>query len=256
MSRAFPSFCAGFRVAYVVAALGILSSFGVAPHAAAQDVYAGPQPNETSAVRYNEVELQAEVMREVENDQLMATMFAELQETNPAALQQALNRIGAQAHRIAESFLSKDLKVRTGRNQTYPVYDRNNQLTGWRGRTEVRIESRDFVAAGKLIGQLQQHMQVGNVSFSVSPELKRATEQELITEVVQAFRDRAALLTRALDGKAYRLRRLSVQTSGGMPPPRPMTMRAASADMEAMAPVLEGGTSQVNVGAVGMIEIL
>mgnify|MGYP001156627652 FL=1 len=203
------------------------------------------------AVRYNEVDLQTEVMREVQNDQMFASLYAELQEANPAELQNALNKIAQEAHKIAGEF--KSVKVRTGYNQTYPVYDRDNKLVAWRGRTELRLESKDFPSMAKLIARLQPSMQLGGISFGVSPELRKKTEEELMKEAVASFRQRAQVLTEALEGKRYRLRKLSIQTSDGAPPRPMMTMRAAKA--ESYEPVLEGGTSQVNVGAVGTIEI-
>jgi predicted secreted protein len=234
----------GLQVAMVVAGVWLALPL-MAPPAHAQ------APLE--AVRYNEVDLQAEVTREVRNDQLNATMYAEMQHASAAELQSALNRIAADALKAAAEFA--DVKVHTGYIQTYPVYDRANKLSAWRGRSELRVESRDFTAAAKLIGRLQSSMQLSGVVFSVSPELRRQTERELMEEVVQAFRDRAGVLTQALGGKSYRLRKLSVQTAEGVPPPRPMMMRAAKADMESVPPAFEGGTSQVNVGAVGTIEV-
>lgn len=209
--------------------------------------------NDDDRVRFNQVDLQTEVMSEVENDLIVASLAAELQETNPATLQNALNKIVGEAHKVAGEF--KTVKVRTGHNQTYPVYDRNNKLVAWRGRSELRLESNDFSAVAQLISKLQSSMQLGGVSFSVSPELRRQTEEKLLQEAVQSFRQRADLLTQTLGGKIYRLRTLSVQTSSSVPPRPMMTMRAAKADMESYAPVLEGGTSQVNVGAVGTIEV-
>lgn len=234
------------RALRAMAAAGLWLAFIIAPLAHAQ------APLE--AARYNEVDLQAEVTREVRNDQLNATMYAEMQHAGAAELQSALNRVAAEALKAGADF--KDVKVHTGYVQTYPVYDRANKLSAWRGRTELRLESRDFTAAAQLIGRLQSSMQLSGIVFSVSPELRRQTERELMQEVVLAFRDRADVLTRALGGKSYRLRKLSVQTAEGAPPPRPMmTMRAAKADMESVPPALEGGTSQVNVGAVGTIEV-
>ena len=163
--------------------------------------------------RYNQIDLHAEVSREVQNDMMNATMYAEVNESSAAAVTQKLNRIGNDA--IATAKQHKNVKVRTGYNQTYPVYDRNNKLTGWRGRTEVRLESKDFAAASELIGALQGGMQLGGVGFSVSPELRRETENELMKEVVTAFRQRAEVMKQALGAKAYKLRNLSVNTGGG-----------------------------------------
>src|SRR5687768_10452219 len=100
------------------------------------------------APRYNQIELQAEVTREVQNDLMHATMFSELSDSNAGQLTQKLNRIGNDALATAKKY--KDVKVRTGYNQTYPVYDKNNRLTGWRGRTEVRLEGKDFAAVSDL----------------------------------------------------------------------------------------------------------
>lgn len=212
------------------------------------------QAHDSAAMLYNQVDLNTQVMREVENDLIRASLYAELQNADPAALQNELNRIAAAAHAAAREFDS--VKASTGHNRTYPVYDRSNRLIAWRGRSELRLESKDFAAVAKLIGRLQSTMQLGNVSFSISPELQRKTEQEMLQEAVDSFRERAGLLTRALGGKSYRLRKMSVHTSGGAPVPMMAVRSAKAADAESYAPVLEGGTSHVNVGANGTIEVL
>lgn len=211
------------------------------------------QPSAATATGYNEVSLQAEVTREVANDRISATLYAEAQDAVPAALQGTLNRIAAEALHTATGF--KDVRAHTGAIQTYPVYDRDNKLSAWRGRTELRLESRDFAATAKLIARLQSSMQLGGVVFGVSPELRRQTERELLQEVVQAFRERADVLTHALGGKRYRLRTLAVQTGAGVSPRPLMALRAARADAEPAAPVLEAGTSRIDVGASGTIEV-
>lgn len=204
--------------------------------------------------RYNQVELQAEVSREVQNDLMTATMFAELNDANAGQLAGALNRIGNEALKVAAEL--KAVKTRTGINQTYPVYDRNNKLTGWRGRTEVRLESKDFGAMASLIAKLQSNMQLGGVAFAVSPELRRQTQNELMTEVVGAFRERAEVLKKALGGTSYKLRNLSVTSAGMAPAPRYAMARQMAADAAAAPPpAFEGGTSTVQVMATGTIEV-
>src|SRR5689334_22001064 len=116
--------------------------------------------------RYNTVELQSEAQREVQNDLLNATLFVEFNDASPAALANALNKNVNEALRIAKQHAS--VRVRSGNNQTYPVYDKGNVLQGWRGRAEIRIESKDFEAATALIGKLQSSMQLANMGFTVS----------------------------------------------------------------------------------------
>ena len=137
------------------------------------------------APRYNSVELQAEAQREVQNDLLNATLFVELSDASPSALANAVNKSVNDALRIAKEY--KNVRVRSGNNQTYPVYAKAGLLQGWRGRAEIRIESRDFEAASALIGKLQVNMQLGNLTFSVSPEARRGVRQEHAASLVAAL---------------------------------------------------------------------
>ena len=147
------------------------------------------------------------------------------------------------------------MRVRTGNNQTYPVYDRGQRITGWRGRAELRLESKDFQAAAALIGRLQSRMQLGQIGFSVSPEERKAAENEIMAEAIKAFRARAEIVRAALSGRAYKIRRLAVNTGGGFVP-RPLMARAGVAGADAVAaPPLEGGVSQITVSVSGTIEV-
>ncbi len=203
--------------------------------------------------RQNSVDFQAEAQREVANDTLNATLYVESTDTNSAQVANVLNKTLAEALKAAAEF--KTVRARSGGNQTYPVYDRQNKLSAWRGRGEIRLESRDFAAASALIGKLQSGMQLGGVSFSVSAELRRQTENELITEAVAAFRSRAEILRQSLSGRTYKIRKITVNTAGFVPQPRPYLAARAMASAEAAQPPLEGGQSMVTVSANGTIEV-
>jgi predicted secreted protein len=204
--------------------------------------------------RYNTVELQAEAQREVQNDLLNASLYVELNDPSPAALANAINKRVNEALRLAKDY--KGVTVRSGSNQTYPVYSKDNVLQGWRGRAEIRIESKDFEAASGLIGKLQAGMQLSSMSFSVSPEARRAAEDELIAEAIVAFKARAEIVKTALAGRSYKLQRLNLANGYSAPPPRPLMARMAASAPEVAAPNLEAGVSVVTVTASGAIEIL
>ena len=206
------------------------------------------------APRYNIVELQAEAQREVPNDTLSASLYVELNDANPAALADAINKVANNALRVAKDY--KNVRVRSGSNQTYPVYNKG-KLQGWRGRAEIRLESKDFEAASGLIGKLQSGMQLGSLGFSVSPEARRQAESELIVEAIGAFKARAEIVRGALAGRGYKLQRLNVNSGHSAPPPRYAMARAlTAATPEVAAPDFEGGVSMVTVTAVGAIEVL
>ena len=199
--------------------------------------------------------MQADAQREVANDTLSASLFVELNDANPAALANAINKAANEALRVARDY--KGVRVRSGNNQTYPVYTKGNVLQGWRGRAEIRVDSRDFETASALIGKLQARMQLGSLSFSVSPEVRRQTENELIAEAIGAFKARADIVRAALAGRGYKIRRLNVNSGSSAPPPRFAMARAlAAAAPEVAAPDLEGGVSLVTVTVGGAIEVL
>lgn len=215
--------------------------------------FAARAPAADTPPRYNVAEFQAEASREVQNDLLNATLYVELNDPSAAALANALNTRMNEALRIAKEY--KGLRVRSGDNRTYPVYSKGNVLQGWRGRAEIRIEAKDFEAASALIGKLQASMQLANISFSVSPETRRAVEDQLTVEAVAAFKARAEVLRGALAGKGYKLVRLAM--SGGYQPlPRPFAVARAAAAQEVAAPDLEGGVSRIQVVANGAIEVI
>lgn len=204
--------------------------------------------------RFNQVELEAAASREVPNDLMHATLFAEANASAPAEVAATLNRASAEAMKVAAKF--EGVKVATGQAHTYPVYGRDQKLVGWRGRVEVRLESRDFPAVAQLAAKLQPTMQLGGVGFAVSTELRRRVEDELIAEAIAAFRARAEVARKALGGQSYRIRRVALGAGGVAPPPRPLAMaRVAPAMAEAPAPVFEGGETRVQVVAHGTIEV-
>jgi predicted secreted protein len=227
------------------------TALALAAGLAASAALAQPAPEP----RFNQVDLQAEVSREVQNDLMNATVFAEATDPSAAQVAAQLNRLTAEALKAAGEF--KTVKARSGFTSTFPMYDRQNKLTGWRGRSEIRLESKDVAAMSTLIGRLQSSMQLGGVQFTVSPEVRRQVQNELLTEAVAAFRDRADIATKALGGRSYKIRRISLNTGGFVPGPRPMMADRAVAAAAAPVPPpsFEGGTSMVQVSANGTVEV-
>jgi len=216
-----------------------------APHPA---IAAEPVPP-----RYNTVSLQADAQREVQNDLMNATLYVEVNDATAAGVASAVNRSVNEALRVARDH--KGVRVRSGQNQTFPVYSKANQLQGWRGRGEIRLESRDFEAVSALIGRLQADLQLAGVQFTVSPEARRTVENELITEAIAAFKARAEIVRTALAGRGYRLQALNVTTGHNFPQPRFAVATAAMAAREAAPPAFEAGISVVTVSAHGSIEL-
>lgn len=228
-------------------ALALLSAAAVL---AAAPVHAA-EP--TAPSQATTVELSAEASQAAANDLATATLYAERNGPNPAAVAREVNRDIAAALEIART--RADIKVQSGNTSTWPVYaeDGKGRITAWRMRSEVQLESRNLAAMSDVVGELQSSLALAHISMQPAPETRRKAIDEAAVGALRAFEQRAALISGTL-GKKYRIAHLAVGDSGFQPPmPR---MRAAAMAAEAASAPLEGGESQVSVHVSGRIELL
>lgn len=206
-------------------------------------------------LHYNQISLRAEISQEVARDKMIVTLYTEAQNADPAKLAAdittTLNTALGQAREV------KAVTLRQGSRNSYPIYDNKNQkITGWRERAELRLESADFPALSKLTGELLNTLKMANMDFTIADSTRKASEDALLKDAVAAFKARAQLATDALGGKGYKIVNLNFNTNGY---PQPyergaMMMKAAMMDA-APAPEVEPGTSKVTMSADGVIEV-
>ncbi|MDM1491843.1 SIMPL domain-containing protein [Acinetobacter indicus] len=209
----------------------------------------------TEKLNYNLINVQAEASRQVSNDQMNAVLYIERSHKQPAELANQITQIMNQAMATARKYPT--VKVESGSQSTYPVYDNDSQkLKEWRGRAEIHLESTDFKAASQLIGELQQSLQTQSVHFSVSDSQRKKVENELLVEASKNFQQRAQLLTQAWNKSGYQLVNLNMNTNNYTP--RPIVMRANTAKFAvaeaAPAPDMAAGESKMTVNANGTIQ--
>jgi len=199
---------------------------------------------------FNLVTLGAQAEREVPNDLLGAVLAAEAEGTDPAQLAGEVNRRMQAALAVAKAAAA--VRFRTGTYQTFPVYERD-RVARWRARQELRLESADFAAATELIGKLQASLVVTGMTLSVSPDMRRRTENALIPEAVAAFDERARVVRDAMKAKGYRVQSLQV-SGGGAPYPVPLQARAMAAS-GSPAPAVEAGTTRILITVSGTVQL-
>jgi predicted secreted protein len=204
------------------------------------------------AARYNQIHFQVERSRPVENDRMQAVLSVTAEDEHAARLADQINRTTAWALQIAKA--QRKVEMRTANYQTYPVYDKN-KIRRWRGTQELVLEGNDFAALSNLIGQLQERLQVTSINFSLSPTQRATAEDELITQALEAFKQRAELVRKQLAARSSRIVDVFIDTGLGQPPP--IVRRAgAMAAAEAVAPpAVEGGTSTLTVTVRGVIQL-
>lgn len=207
---------------------------------------------------YHRVDFSTEVAREIANDQLNATLSLELSDKDPGRLAQQLTLAINDALKKSTAYPS--VKASSGNQQTWPIYGStitsSSKLESWRGRSEIRLESKDFKAAGELIGKLQEKLQLNGITFTVAPDTRRKVEDSLTTEAINSFRTRADTVRTAWNAKNYKLVQMSLGTAGGGGP-QPLMMRSAKVMDAESAPAQEfaGGETRLTVNVSGSIEL-
>lgn len=201
---------------------------------------------------YNQISLRAEASSEVAHDRMHVTLYSEAQHEDPAQL--AAQTTEAMNKALQRARQAKGVVVSQGSRSSYPVYEeKGQQITAWRERAELRLESGDFAALSKLTGELMQDLKMGSMQFSVSDAIRKQNEDALLKDAVAAFRARAQLATEALGGADYRIVSLNLGSGGGY---QPVMRNFAMKSMDSMpTPEVEAGTRQVSVSADGVIEV-
>ena len=201
---------------------------------------------------YNQISLRAEATSEVAQDRMHVTLYSEAQHEDPAQLAAETTRTMNKALERARQ--AKGVVVSQGSRSSYPVYEeKGQQITAWRERAELRLESGDFATLSKLTGELMQDLKMGSMQFSVSDAIRKQNEDALLKDAVAAFHARAQLATEALGGSDYRIVSLNLSSGGGYQPEmRNFAMKSMDA---APTPDIEAGTRQISINADGVIEV-
>lgn len=201
------------------------------------------------------IQFHTEVSQQVENDEMQATLYTELNNKNADVLAKELNQIVNKSIDIVKKH--PQIQIRTGNQHSYPVYNDKNQLVHWRSQAEITLSSSDFKTTSEVIAKLQQNLKLRNINFSVSKAQRERVEQQLYIDVSQKFQSRAESLLKVWNAQRYELvnLQLSNQESRFHAPVAMM----ASASMRKSADIepqnYEAGQSEISVTATGSIQL-
>ena len=200
----------------------------------------------------NVVALEASATAEVPADTLAVTLFTEEQGPDPADLAARANARLEQA--LAKAKADPAIEARSGNYQTAPLYDRANQITGWRLRAELVLESRDFKAVGALAGRLQPGLKLAGMSFSLSRAARESSEASLLGDALRKFQAKAEAIAKAMGFPGYTLGQIAVRSESAIAQPVAYRMAAtALADGAGPPPPMEGGKNAVTIVVSGSV---
>jgi len=203
---------------------------------------------------FNVVTLEASATADVPTDTLTVTLFTEEQGPDPAQLAAQVNARIDEA--LAKAKAQPKVDAHSGNYQTSPIYDRASQITGWRIRADIVLESRDFKAVGALAGMLQPAMKLSSMVFSLSRSAREAAESSLLTEALGRFQEKAGAVAKALGFPGYVLGQIAVRSEGPIRPPvamRGVAMAAMADGAPQPAVPVEGGKNAVTVFVSGTV---
>ncbi|QEY57936.1 DUF541 domain-containing protein [Pseudomonas sp. C27(2019)] len=207
---------------------------------------------------YNQISLRAEAHQEVAHDQMQVTLYTEEQNTDAAQLASTVTQTLNHALKTARKHTNVSVKL--GSRRSYPVHDSKGQkITAWRERAEVRLESTDFPSLSMLTGELLQTLKMANMQFSIAPQTRISSEDQLLKDAISAFQARALLVSEAFASTGYKVVSLNLNSSGYDRPPvyarSAKMLSSAMSDESSVLPEIEAGSSQVSIIADGVIEI-
>jgi predicted secreted protein len=203
---------------------------------------------------YDRIDLMASASAEIENDLLIATVFAEAEDNDQADAAAAVNEAIAWAAERARRVDGVDLQ--TTNYTTRPLYANGRRITGWAARQGLRLESEDAEALSSLLGTLQERVAVEGMSYALSDGARTAAEDRLIAEALSQFNRRAELIAGELGREGFRIVRLNVGTPGIFFNRQTLALsRAADSNVSFTPPEIEAGTQDLQVTINGTIEL-
>jgi len=208
-------------------------------------------------VRHNVINFSAAATEELTQDWMTVTLHAQRDGTHAADVQRALRETMdaalAEARKLAQG--QDGMRVRTGSFNVHPRYSNQGRIAGWYGTAQLVLEGTDSPRIAQAVGKLSA-LQVGQVTYGLSRQLREQQEAALTGEAIRQFRQRATQLARDFGFKGYTLGEVAVSSTDPGFESRPvmMAMRAKSAEMAADAPLpVEPGKGVLSVTVSGQI---
>ncbi|MFT3856601.1 MAG: SIMPL domain-containing protein [Aquabacterium sp.] len=204
----------------------------------------------------NAVRFAATATEEVTQDLLTITLQAFREGSQAGEVQAQLKQVLESALTEArKSAQPNGMEVRTGGFSVQPRYNNSGRITGWQGSAQLILEGTDVARIAQTSGRLNQ-LNVINVGYGLSRQLRERRESELTTQAIERFKTRATQIASDFGMKGYALAEVSVSSTDPGFVPRPyMAMAARAKTMEAAdAPLpLEPGKGVLQVTVEGQV---
>lgn len=199
---------------------------------------------------YDRVHLSVSATAQVENDTMVAIVYAQEEGGQAPALADVVNKRIRWGLDLVKKY--PEIKHHTNAYSSNPIYSKN-KIKGWRVKQSLRLESQDMTLMSDVLGKLQGDLALQSMQFTVSPDKKNKQDEKLIDVALGKFENRAKQVVKKLGRKNYKIVDINISTSGRSARPQ-YQMRAMAMDAES-APAISAGEQTVDVTVSGKIEL-
>ena len=212
----------------------------------------------------NSIGLSSSVTRVMDNDIVSITFRKIVSGKDAQNVQEELRTAVKEAMEVVAPYKSTsnvrskmDVNVETDSFSVDPTHNNSGKINGYEGRATITVSSADTVAVVEIATRIKS-MTVSGSRNSTSNELKASIEQELITEAIQEFNEKARAITEAFGYKSFTILNATVRADADR---SAMTGKAMLMSMESMAiggamgstQTVETGRSKITASVNGNI---
>lgn len=188
----------------------------------------------------------------VTRDELTVRFFVEKSGENIGDLNRA---VFAELDK-ALSFSSQEARVTSAGLGTYPTYNKDGKLGGWRVRATVELKGTNMALISRRANSLSEFMAFESMNFTLSAGTRKTAQDSLLAEVSTRFKAKAREAAKALGFAGIRIHQVSLDSAHAdlpMPVPRvaAMAMPAEGLDFAGMA-----SRETVSTTLTGTVEML
>lgn len=197
------------------------------------------------------VTVSASATATVPNDRLHAWLRAEADHPSAVTASADVNTRVARVLAKLKAALP-DAQVATSGYTTQQIVEKGKP-TRWRVVQTIKVEGGDFAAIGEAAARVQAEdgVLLSGISFGLSDELRRRTQDAITQQAIAAWRARAQSAAQGFGASGWRPGRIAIQSGDGGRP-YPMMARAEVQMAAAPAPVpFEAGSTDVTVSVSG-----
>jgi len=200
---------------------------------------------------YDRIHLSVSASAQLENDTMIALVYAQEEGGQAAEISNIVNRRIHQGLELVKKH--PEIKHQTKTYSSSPIYS-NNKIKGWRVKQSLRLESQDMTSMSDVLGKLQGDLALQSIQFTVSPDSKNQQDEILIDKALESFSNRAKQVVKKLGRKNYKIVDINISSSGARGPRPQYQMRAMAMDAQS-APAISAGEQTVSVTVSGNIEL-